>query len=158
VSRWPSPCGALSPRLRANGWQVAEAVGDATPDPMPRRLARIDGRSMPPGTTGRLSGASPWVTRRGSAAWTRPGPLDQRFSLPEAWSNDPVRQAKAKGPGRDQLFDQATARHRPAGARLGTGGAEALGDWGGAAMRLAVPLALVARGLRAEFTRRHLGP
>jgi hypothetical protein len=65
--RWPSPCGALSPRSSANGWQVAEAVGDATSDSIPRRLSRVDGRWMPPETTGRPSGARASVTPRRSA-------------------------------------------------------------------------------------------
>jgi hypothetical protein len=35
--------GLVAPVERANGWQVAEAVGDATPDRMPQRLSRVDG-------------------------------------------------------------------------------------------------------------------
>jgi hypothetical protein len=69
ASRWPSPCRALSPRFeRTSGWQAAEAMGDATPDRMPRRLSRVDGRSMLPGIAGRPSGARPSVTLRGSAS------------------------------------------------------------------------------------------
>ncbi len=34
--------GLLAPVERKNGWQVAEAVGDATPDRMPRLLDRVD--------------------------------------------------------------------------------------------------------------------
>jgi hypothetical protein len=52
--------GLVAPVGRTKGWQVVEAVGDATPDPMPQRLSRVRDLRRPGGNRhpgrGRLPG------------------------------------------------------------------------------------------------------
>jgi hypothetical protein len=60
-----------------------------------------------------------------SAASRGHGFLDRGFSLPEAWG--PGASGQGQGPRGGRLPDQAGARHRPAGARLGAGDADAWG-------------------------------
>ncbi len=72
--------GLLAPIPRKNGWQVAEAVGDATPDrtqqgrPAGRPCFSTgpDGMRMPPAMNSRPSSLKRWAIPKASGWWTKP--------------------------------------------------------------------------------------
>ncbi len=60
--------GLLAPIPRKNGWQVAEAVGDVTPD----RTTGPDRMRMPPAMNSRPSSLKRWAIPKASGWWTKP--------------------------------------------------------------------------------------
>jgi len=64
--------GLLSSVERKNGWQIAEAVGNALPDPRNGCCIALNGSRTPPVTACKPFSRRSSATPKGSASWTRP--------------------------------------------------------------------------------------